>query len=425
MAEEETVTPEIKSLIKKSEETFATMRKEQKDFNDQLEAKGVVTAEQIGKIEGVTNALTKQIALTQKAIARQTEQKSTDTDEQKSLDILNRNLRAVNKKEVSVDQARDVNRVTTKMLQMRQGMNLDLTAAEQKSINGVVDPAGGYFMMPMIDTALTKKAFDARGFINAANNIVTARREFIKLSDLSNYSDSRYRSELDENQAATDDDRFREIRIAVGIQYYPEIFKREFLEDDELNIEADVLEGMRLGMIRKDAQGAIDGIGTNNDPMKGVLSYAEGAAFGQIERITSTDAAGINLDDILKLLPDSLKEDYERAYYMSRQMYTNIITLKDGGGQYLFDRHWDLFDGAKLQFFGNPVVFDAGMTTSLATGAQPIIYGDAREGYKVVKRLGFSLHKDDSSASRVKVTGRSRVGGGVTNFEALKVLKIK
>lgn len=420
------VTPELKKVIDKAEENFANMQAEQKKFNEELKAEGKASSEQIEKIAKCTEDLTKKIEVAQKAIARSKASKESAETEKKALADLNGNLRAVGKEEISMDEAKHVNAVMKKMIQTR-GMNIVLTEQEQKSINGVVDPAGGYFMFPDIDTTLTKRAFDARGFINSADNKTTNRRAWINYSDLSRYIDSRYRSELDSNQNPTVDDRFKEVRLTMGIQYYPEIFKREFLEDDELNIESDILEGMRLGMIRKDAQGAIDGDGTNLNPFKGVLSYAEGVGFNQIERITSTTTGALDLDDILKLLPNNLKEDYHGngSITMARQTYNGLLTLKDTAGAYRFDRHWDLFKGAEMTFFSYPVIWDAGMTTSTATGAQPIFFGDNREAYQVCTRDGFSLHKDDSQAETVKITARSRRVGGVKNFEAIKVLKIK
>jgi HK97 family phage major capsid protein len=424
------MSEDTNTLIEKAEATFKIMRDEQKAHNEEVEKKGAETTGRMEAVEASAKQLAIDLELVAKAQARKTETSQFNADDEKALEELNRNIRGADKsgkrKALTMQEAKDTEAVLKKLVQNRGGQG-SLDMAEQKLINGVIDPAGGYFMMTQIDPALTKKAFDARGFINSASNLTTGRRSWEKFSDLGSYEDSRYKSELDLNADPTNDDRFKKVSIEAGIQYYPELFTREFLEDDELNIQNDILNGMQEGMLRKDAQGAIDGTGTNNNPLKGILSYEEGVEFGKIERILSTGTGAIDLDDILNLLPSGLKEAYHggASFTMARKMYNNILTLKDTAGSYRFDRHWNLFEGAQMTFFSYPVIWDAGLSSSVATDAQPILFGDNAEAYQVIKRLGFSMHKDDSKADRLTLTGRTRVGGGVKNFEAIKVLKIK
>ncbi len=58
-------------------------------------------------------------------------------------------------------------------------------------------------------------------------------------------------------------------------------------------------------------------------------------------------------------------------------------------------------------------------------GALAIAIGDCRAGYTIVDRLGISVLVDPYSAKPfIEFYTRRRVGGDVTNFEAIKLQKI-
>jgi HK97 family phage major capsid protein len=60
----------------------------------------------------------------------------------------------------------------------------------------------------------------------------------------------------------------------------------------------------------------------------------------------------------------------------------------------------------------------------IATDAYAIAFGDFRRGYLIVDRLGVRTLRDPYSAKPyVLFYTVKRVGGGVQNFEAIKLLK--
>jgi HK97 family phage major capsid protein len=61
---------------------------------------------------------------------------------------------------------------------------------------------------------------------------------------------------------------------------------------------------------------------------------------------------------------------------------------------------------------------------TIATDACPIAFGDFRRGYLVVDRLGIRTMRDPYSAKPyVLFYTTKRVGGGVQDFDAIKLLK--
>jgi HK97 family phage major capsid protein len=82
-----------------------------------------------------------------------------------------------------------------------------------------------------------------------------------------------------------------------------------------------------------------------------------------------------------------------------------------------------LLNGVAGQLLGHAVVTDDFMP-DLGAGAFPIAFGDFKRGYTLVDRKGISVLRDPyTAAPHVKFLGRRRVGGGVSNFEAIKLLK--
>ena len=82
-----------------------------------------------------------------------------------------------------------------------------------------------------------------------------------------------------------------------------------------------------------------------------------------------------------------------------------------------------LMNGAVGQLLGHPVVTDDFMP-DLGSNTYPIAFGDFQRAYYIVDRRGVSVLRDPYTAvPHVKFIGRRRVGGGIANFAALKLMK--
>ena len=82
--------------------------------------------------------------------------------------------------------------------------------------------------------------------------------------------------------------------------------------------------------------------------------------------------------------------------------------------------------GADAILLGDPVVEMPDMPDTQTAGTKVIVYGDMREGYQIVDRLGLTVIRDEiTTKGAVKFWFRKRTGGDVLQPEALKVLKIK
>jgi HK97 family phage major capsid protein len=106
---------------------------------------------------------------------------------------------------------------------------------------------------------------------------------------------------------------------------------------------------------------------------------------------------------------------------MNRKTQALVRKLKDSNGQYLWQPPSVLGGRASLMNF--PVVECEDMP-AVAADSLSIAFGDFRAGYVVADRLGIRSLRDPYSAKPyVLFYTTKRVGGGVQDFEAIKLLK--
>ncbi|RAZ83503.1 phage major capsid protein [Cereibacter johrii] len=107
---------------------------------------------------------------------------------------------------------------------------------------------------------------------------------------------------------------------------------------------------------------------------------------------------------------------------MSDVTMATVRKLKDGDGNYV----WTIPSGAQEvpSLLGKPVYTDDNMP-AIAAGKFPIAYGNFATGYLIVDRFGVRVLRDPfTNKPYVHFYTTKRVGGGVANFEAIKLLKI-
>jgi HK97 family phage major capsid protein len=304
-----------------------------------------------------------------------------------------------------------------------------LTHEEYKSLNSIVSTEGGYLVAPQYSEKLLKKAFDGRQLaLNVMNTTIGSNvwKEYI---DTASYDNGVYVPGNDTTPSPINSEALKEIQIQVGEQYFGKKFHRSTLEDSFVNLEVEVMDSVMGGMLRLDADGVLNGLGTSASPLRGLLTYASGTSFGQIERVTSATNDAFGWDDVLEKLPAALSDDYHgnAKFCMRRATFFSLLTAKDSQNKYQIGNQISFLStnvGVQLGIIGYPVLFDAGMP-AVANGALAVAFGDFEEAYRKVNRVGFSIHRNDSDPQWVTLTGRSRVGGGVKKYDAVKLLVIQ
>jgi HK97 family phage major capsid protein len=200
------------------------------------------------------------------------------------------------------------------------------------------------------------------------------------------------------------------------------------LEDAVVDLDQWIASEIETAFAEQEGTAFVSGNGTNKP--KGFLDYTKvdeaSWAWGSIGYVaTGVDGAlpASNPSDKLIDLIYALKAGYRQnaTWVMNRKTQASIRKLKDSDGNYLWQP--PSAPGQRAMLMGFPLV-EAEDMPNVATDATPIAFGDFGRGYLVVDRTGMRVLRDPYSAKPyVLFYTTKRVGGGVQDFDAIKLLK--
>ena len=200
------------------------------------------------------------------------------------------------------------------------------------------------------------------------------------------------------------------------------------LDDAVVDLDQWISGEVEAAFAEQEGTAFVSGDGTNRP--KGFLSYTQAAesawAWGKIGYVPTGVAGDLPASDPANVLIDtvySLKAGYRQNanWVMNRKTQAAIRKLKDDNGNYL----WlpPAAPGQRALLMGFPVV-EAEDMPAIASNATPIAFGDFGRGYLVVDRAGVRVLRDPYSAKPyVLFYTTKRVGGGVQDFDAIKLVK--
>ena len=289
------------------------------------------------------------------------------------------------------------------------------------------NPDGGYLALPeRISGFMIDRTFESSP-IRAVANVITTSTNMVEIVIDDNESTSGGWVSEEGERPGTNTAQVGMLEIATHEQYAEPKISRKMLDDSSINIEAWAANKTDDILRRTENTSFVSGNGVAKP--KGFLSYDAWAVAGAYERgkieQLESGSDGLFTANSIKSLQNSLKEPYQsRAVFMvKRASWTGITTLVDGSGAYLLDPR-SLKDGDTLRLLGSQVIF-ADDIPAQATDALAMAYGDFQVGYTIVDRLGIRVLRDPLTDKRyVKYYTTKRVGGAVTNYEAIKLLKL-
>ena len=202
----------------------------------------------------------------------------------------------------------------------------------------------------------------------------------------------------------------------------------QFLDDAAVDVGQWIADEVNAAFAQQEGTAFVTGNGTNKP--KGFLaettiteaSWSWGK-LGYVATGVSGDLPASNKSDVLIDLVYALKSGYRQnaSFVMNRKTQAVLRKLKDDSGNYLWQPAATA-DG-KATLMGFPLV-EAEDMPDIAAGSYSIAFGDFRRGYLVVDRTGVNVLRDPYSAKPyVLFYTTKRVGGGVQNYDAIKLLK--
>ncbi|MCF3642631.1 phage major capsid protein [Rhizobium sp. TRM95111] len=200
------------------------------------------------------------------------------------------------------------------------------------------------------------------------------------------------------------------------------------LDDAAVDIEGWIASEIDIVFAEQEGTAFVSGDGTNKP--KGFLAYPTAAeagwSWGNLGYVaTGVDggfAASGPSDTLIETIY-ALKAGHRQnaSFVMNRKTQGAIRKFKDADGNYL----WlpPAGPGQAASLMGFPIA-EAEDMPDVAADSLSIAFGDFRSGYLVVDRTGVRVLRDPYSAKPyVLFYTTKRVGGGVQNFEAIKLVK--
>lgn len=156
------------------------------------------------------------------------------------------------------------------------------------------------------------------------------------------------------------------------------------------------------------------------------LATADAArAFGTLQYVPGLQAAAMpTTADVFITMVYSLRARYRAnaRWVTSKAVLADLRKYKDTTNQYLWQP--SLSQSQPESFMGYPVTEAEDMPV-VAANAFPLAFGDFREGYLIVDRVGSRITRDEITLPGfVQWYVRKRVGGKLRNTQAIKLLKI-
>lgn len=200
------------------------------------------------------------------------------------------------------------------------------------------------------------------------------------------------------------------------------------LEDSAVNIDEWLAAEVEQAFAVQEGAAFVTGTGTNQP--KGFLSYDtianaswEWGKIGHILTGVDGDFPATDPSDVLIDLVYAVKAGYRQNghFVMNRKTQAAVRKFKDEGGNYLWQPPAQAGGRASLMTF--PVI-EAEDMPDIDDDSLSVAFGDFGRGYLVVDRAGVRVLRDPFTAKPyVLFYTTKRVGGGVQDFDAIKVLK--
>lgn len=203
---------------------------------------------------------------------------------------------------------------------------------------------------------------------------------------------------------------------------------QNLLDDSAVDIASWLGDEVSISFAEAEGAAFISGDGVKKP--RGLLSYTTVAdasyAWGKLGYIATGASADFNTEDSADALIDvtvALKQGYRQnaRWLMNRKVQGKVRKFKDDQDNYLWQP--GIQAGQPATLLGYPIIDDDNMS-DVGSNAYPVAFGDFQRGYLIVDRQGIRVLRDPYTAKPyVLFYTTKRVGGGVQNFEAIKLLK--
>lgn len=293
---------------------------------------------------------------------------------------------------------------------------------EGKALSTAVNSDGGYLVDPQT-SAQVASVMNATASIRAVANVVQV--EATSYDVLIDHTDvgAGWATEAD---PTAESGTPQVDRIAVPLHELSALPKasQRLLDDSAFDIEAWLAGRIADKFSRAEAHAFVNGDGV--DKPRGFLNHAKADnniwSWGNIGYVPTGSEGEVTGEAIIELVY-ALGAQYRAgaSFVLNSRTATQLRKLKDADGRFLWAD--GLQAGEPAQLLGYPVLMAEDMPNP-GPDAFAMAFGNFKAGYTVAERPDLRILRDPFSAKpHVLFYATKRVGGDVSDFAAIKLLK--
>lgn len=308
---------------------------------------------------------------------------------------------------------------------IRRGDEMGLRQVEQKAMSQSSDPDGGYLVPDELDQQIGQRLNNLSP-IRGISSVRQVTGSVLKKPFSQNGMAVGWVGETDARPQTTNA-QLVELQFPTMELYAMPAATSSLLEDSAIDIDTWIMSEIEAAFAEQEGAAFINGDGVNKP--SGFLTAPQiddtNWSWGNIGYVATGTDAGFGDDPSDRLIDTiySLKSGYRQnaKFVMNRKTQGTIRQFKDADGNYMWQP--PAAPGQQAMLHGFPVV-EAEDMPDVASDTMAVAFGDFERGYLVVDRRGVSVLRDPYSAKPyVLFYTTKRVGGGVQNYEALKLIK--
>lgn len=300
---------------------------------------------------------------------------------------------------------------------------------EAKAMSVGTDPNGGYLVVPEMSPRIERVMLEASPLLNEVRIVeLTATDEWEELVDIEEAEAVWIGEVSTRNETATPG--LKKFSAPVHEIYAQPKVTQKLIDTTSYDVVGWLSDkiGEKFGF----SFGAAIASGNGIAKPAGFLTYPtlstgdSTRAWGKLQHIPTGTSGALSATVPTDVLDDTiatLKTQYRKGakWYMSRTTAATLAKLKDDNGQKLWQPSMAADKPPTL--LGYEVVEDDNMP-AIAADSLSIGFGNLRRAYVMVRRLGTRFLLDPyTDKPNVKVYAYQRVGGGLANTEAFKLIK--
>ena len=309
---------------------------------------------------------------------------------------------------------------------MRSGESSGLKALEEKALSSGSGPDGGYLVPQPAEREILQRmaAISPIRAIASVREISTAgfRKAFSASGPAAGWV-----AETDPRPQSASQ-QLSDMNFPAMELYAMPAATQTLLDDAAVDVEQWIASEIDTVFAEQESAAFVNGDGVSKP--SGFLHYPQVNAntwswgsIGYVPTGVAGDFAASDPSDDLVDLVYAARAGYRQngRFVMNRKTQAAVRKLKTSGGDYLWAPPAGAGQQATLMNFN---VVESEDMPDIAADAPAIAFGDFQRGYLIVDRTGIRILRDPYSAKPyVLFYTTKRVGGGVQDFDAIKLLK--